>query len=410
MRSPVRSGRNRAVTPFFRVFGGCEQLVGEAVRRTPAEGHHRGEWRVLALLVPLVAGAAVFDGLWRLGGAWLAWVGVLPVLLVLLHLTAFFLGGRTPSALWWRWAALLGGWALWQILAPGSGTGATWVAWLWVSFLSLNFLGVLCLAWGKLMTHRWFCTTAFRWAFLVLAHVPPVLLWLYAGYPYAIGFLAAVGAVWASGTFLPNARIFGPVVSRVEGDEVLLTFDDGPDPHDTPLLLDLLDEHGRKAVFFVIGEKVRRYPELAREIVRRGHELGNHTMTHPVGFLWGAGSIRTRREITGCSRAIEEATGIRPRWFRAPAGHRNWFTHPILRECGLELIGWRKRAFDTIRSDVPGIVRCLTGGAQAGDILLLHEATPIAGPVARGVMEALADRKPPAATATPCAPGRSGDC
>ena len=55
------------------------------------------------------------------------------------------------------------------------------------------------------------------------------------------------------------------------------------------------DEHGKKAVFFVIGDKVRRFPDLAREIVRRGHQMGNHTMTHPAGTMWCAGSRRTRR-------------------------------------------------------------------------------------------------------------------
>jgi peptidoglycan/xylan/chitin deacetylase (PgdA/CDA1 family) len=128
---------------------------------------------------------------------------------------------------------------------------------------------------------------------------------------------------------------------------------------------------------------------LAREIVRRGHELGNHTMTHPAGTMWCAGSARTRREIVECSRAIEGVAGVRPRWFRAPAGHRNWFTHPVLREEGLELVGWSRRAYDTVRTDVPGIVKRLTSDARDGDILLLHEATPVAKPVMEGVLKAL---------------------
>jgi peptidoglycan/xylan/chitin deacetylase (PgdA/CDA1 family) len=139
-------------------------------------------------------------------------------------------------------------------------------------------------------------------------------------------------------------------------------------------------------VFFVIGEKVRRFPELAREIVRRGHELGNHTMTHPVGYFWGYGPGRTRREIAECQRAIEEVVGVKVRFFRAPAGHRNWFTHPVLKELGLQLVGWRKRAYDTVRSDVDGIVRDLTDGAEDGDILLLHEATTTSQGVMVGVL------------------------
>jgi peptidoglycan/xylan/chitin deacetylase (PgdA/CDA1 family) len=209
------------------------------------------------------------------------------------------------------------------------------------------------------------------------------------GWEWTLASQAVLATIWGCGTFLPNSRLFGPVFRRVEGEGVLLSIDDGPDPVDTPALLDLLDEHGKKAVFFVIGDKVRRYPDLAREIVRRGHQIGNHTMTHPAGTMWCAGSRRTRREIADCSRVIEQVTGVKPRWFRAPAGHRNWFTHPVLREQGLELVGWQRRAFDAVRRDVPWIVRRLTRDIRDGDILLLHEATPIAKEVLEGVLRAL---------------------
>jgi peptidoglycan/xylan/chitin deacetylase (PgdA/CDA1 family) len=392
-RLPERTRGNRAVTPFFKVFGGNPGLTGEASRRAGGEGYHRLEWRVLSVLVPLVSGAAVFDGLWRIGGSWLAWTGVVPVLFVLLHVVTFVVGGSTSAAQWWRWCLLISIWALWQLFCM-SGSSVEWIAHLWIGFLGLNVAGGVCLAWQKLMTLSACCTTGFRWLLWLLVHIPAAVLCWTEGWLWGVGFLFGIGALWACGTFLPNARIFGPVVSRMEGEGVLLTFDDGPDPADTPVILDLLDTHGQKAVFFVIGEKVRRFPELAREIVRRGHELGNHTMTHPVGFFWGAGSMRTRREIADCSRAIEEVTGIKPRWFRAPAGHRNWFTHPILKELGLELMGWRKRAYDTIRSDVPGIVSCLTKDVRDGDILLLHEATPIAEVVTASVLETVASKKP----------------
>lgn len=390
---PERSLGNRAVSPFFRVFGGpLKVLPGDAVRMATGAGHHRLEWRVLSVLIPLITGAAVFDGLWRLGGPWLAWLGVLPVLFAALHVLALILGGSDPRKQYSRWETLLTVWAIWQILSVGK-SGAGWAVLLWLGVLALNFVALLVPIWKRLMTRDRFCTTGFRWRLWIYHHIPAVLLWWLCGWQWGIGFLAALGALWCCGTFLPNARVFGPVVRRMEGEGVLLTFDDGPDPKDTPVILDLLDEYGQKAVFFVIGEKVRRFPELAREIVKRGHELGNHTMTHPVGIFWGAGSIRTRREISECSRAIEEVTGVKPRWFRAPAGHRNWFTHPVIRELGLELMGWQKRAYDTIRSDVDGIVRCLTKGARDGDILLLHEATSTAEPVAREVLERVAPKK-----------------
>jgi hypothetical protein len=392
VRKLERPAPNRAATPFFQVFGGPrKEPGGDVVVMARGTGMHRGERRVLALLVPLVTGAAVFDGLWRLGGPVLAWVGVLPGAFLLLHVLAFLLGGRRPHRQWRRWELLLTGWAVWQMLAPaGSGTG--WAVVLWLAVLGLNAVALLCQLWQALMILPGFCSTRFRWILALLVQVPTIVLgWRY-GWPWAVGSQAALATVWACGTFLPNSRLFGPVFRRVEGEGALLSIDDGPDPVDTPVLLDLLDKHGKKAVFFVIGDKVRRYPDLAREIVRRGHQIGNHTMTHPAGTMWCAGSARTRREIVECSRAIEEVTGVKPRWFRAPAGHRNWFTHPVLREQGLELVGWKKRAFDAVRRDVPWIVERLTMGVRDGDIILLHEATPIAKEVTEGVLAGLSSK------------------
>jgi peptidoglycan/xylan/chitin deacetylase (PgdA/CDA1 family) len=384
MRKLERLGHNRAATAFFRVFGGRAGVpAGDATRLAAGNGHHRGEWRVLALLVPLMTGAALFDALGRIGGGRLAGWGMLPLLLPALHLLAIFLGGSRPEAQWRRWKLALTLWALWR---TGWGGGPNAAVWLWLGVLALDAAGALCLLWRGLMEAPQLCTTAVRWAIALGVQLPSVLIGWRHGWEWALASQVPLAALWACGTFLPNARIFGPVARRVKGEGVLLTIDDGPDPVDTPALLDLLDRHGRKAVFFVIGDKVRRYPDLAREIVRRGHELGNHTMTHPAGSMWCAGSARTRREIVECSRAIEEVAGVRPRWFRAPAGHRNWFTHPVLREEGLELVGWTRRGYDTVRTDVPGIVKRLTVDARDGDILLLHEATPIAKEVMEGVL------------------------
>lgn len=392
MRKLERLGDNRAATPFFQVFGGPRELpAGDAVVMARGTGMHRGERRVLALVVPLVTGAAVFDGLWRIGGPGLAWAGVLPCAFLLLHVLAFLLGGRRPHRQWRRWSLLLTVWAVWQMLVPaGSGTG--WAVVLWWVILCGDAVALLCQVWQALMILPGFCSTRFRWILAGIVQIPTFVLGWFYGWQWAVGSQAVLATVWACGTFLPNSRLFGPVFRRVEGEGALLTIDDGPDPVDTPVLLDLLDQHGKKAVFFVIGEKVRRYPDLAREIVRRGHQIGNHTMTHPAGTMWCAGSARTRREIVECSRAIEEVTGVKPRWFRAPAGHRNWFTHPVLREQGLELVGWKKRAFDAVRRDVPWIVERLTAGVRDGDIILLHEATPIAKEVTEGVLAGLSSK------------------
>src|SRR3546814_7752591 len=84
---------------------------------------------------------------------------------------------------------------------------------------------------------------------------------------------------------------------------VWLTFDDGPSD-DTPALLDLLDAHGAKATFFLVGERAAARPGLVRGIVARGHGLGNHSHGHPQAWFWALGPARMRREIMQCQEVL----------------------------------------------------------------------------------------------------------
>jgi peptidoglycan/xylan/chitin deacetylase (PgdA/CDA1 family) len=140
------------------------------------------------------------------------------------------------------------------------------------------------------------------------------------------------------------------------------------------MLLNLLDGAGAKATFFVIGEKVARYPELVREILRRGHEVGNHTMTHPAGWFWAMSKGRVREEIERCQEVVKEVTGgYECRWFRAPAGFRNAAVHPVLEAKGMALAGWTVRGFDGVRSDAAEVVERLKAGLRDGAGVLMHE-------------------------------------
>lgn len=381
---------NRAVSPYFRAFGGkLVEPAGEAVQMGASPGNHRGEWRLLSVLVPTVVAAAVFDGLWRLGGGWLAWAGVVPGTFVVLHVLAFGLGLKTPRLAFWGWSAVLGGWSWWMI-ATGGATPVRWAAWIWMGFLALQAAGIGGLAWRRLMAVRGTTGLVLRSGLVVAFNGMIVLVWWRLGWPWGVSLGSVIWLAWCWGTLMPASEMFGPVAMRARGKGVLLTIDDGPDLHDTPVILDLLDRHAVKAVFFVIGEKVRAHPELARAIVARGHELGNHTLTHPQGSFWAAGPWRTRREIDGCNKAIREVTGVRPRWFRAPVGHRNFFTHPVTAELGLEVVAWSRRGFDTVAGDLGRIVPKLTEGSTDGDILLLHESTPIAAELMAAVLARIA--------------------
>jgi peptidoglycan-N-acetylglucosamine deacetylase len=153
---------------------------------------------------------------------------------------------------------------------------------------------------------------------------------------------------------------------------VAITIDDGPDPEVTPRVLDLLDAHGARATFFCIGKRVAEHPALARAIADRHHEIGNHSHRHLKRFsLLGLRGIG--KEIGLAQQAILDATGERPRFFRAPAGLRNPLLEPVLAREGLQLVSWTRRGFDTVNRNAPAVLSRLTRRLQGGDILLLHD-------------------------------------
>ena len=153
---------------------------------------------------------------------------------------------------------------------------------------------------------------------------------------------------------------------------VAITIDDGPDPEVTSRVLDLLDEHNARATFFCIGERIDRHPALARAIVARQHEIGNHTYRHLMRFsLLGPRGVA--QEIARAQEAIVAATGEVPRFFRAPAGLRNPFLEPALTRANLQLVSWTRRGFDTVSGSAGRVLDSLTRDLRGGDILLLHD-------------------------------------
>lgn len=193
------------------------------------------------------------------------------------------------------------------------------------------------------------------------------------------------------GTLGPASKIFGRVRTR-GGKGIWLTLDDGPCPETTPAVLDLLDEHGAKATFFLIGERAEKHPELVREIHRRGHGIGNHSWSHPRAFFWCLGPVRTWREITKCQSALKKITGEAPVWFRAPVGHYNFFVHPVMKREGLKLLSWSSRGFDGGGLPLDEVKRRIRKTADEGGIILSHEGTPYAVEVVSDVL-ALAKEK-----------------
>ncbi|MGH8169203.1 MAG: polysaccharide deacetylase family protein [Steroidobacteraceae bacterium] len=198
-----------------------------------------------------------------------------------------------------------------------------------------------------------------------------------SAWPWALAAVLADHALLAAAGLTPRSGLLGPNWTRLPAPaarrrEVAITVDDGPDPRITPRVLDLLDEHKAKATFFCIGERVQRHAELAREMVRRGHSVENHTHRHLSYFsLLGPGGLVA--EIERAQDTIGITTGQHPLFFRAPAGLRSPFLDPVLSRLGLRLASWTRRGFDTVSARAETVLGKLTHGLAAGDILLLHD-------------------------------------
>ena len=182
--------------------------------------------------------------------------------------------------------------------------------------------------------------------------------------------LSTIG-LWPRSAWLGANLTRLPPAAAARG-EVALTFDDGPDPHVTPQVLDQLDAASARATFFCVGEQLRRHPELAREIVRRGHHIENHTDTHPHLFA-AMGWRRMAAQVADGQHAVASVSGRAPRFFRAVAGLRNPWLDPILARHGLQLATWTRRGYDTRTGDATAVLARLTHALAAGDILLLHD-------------------------------------
>ena len=209
----------------------------------------------------------------------------------------------------------------------------------------------------------------------VLALLP--LLWSWHNWPLSLAIIVGNHLVLAVAGFLPRSTWVGenlrrlPSLAAHEG-RLAITIDDGPDPLITPQVLDLLDRFECKATFFCIGERVAAHAGIARDIVRRGHQIENHTQHHRL-FFSALGRSGIRHEVLQAQAAIAAAVGVTPRYFRAPAGMRNPLLDGVLQAAGLRLVSWTRRGFDTVTRDPAVVLARLTRNLRDGDILLLHD-------------------------------------
>ena len=193
---------------------------------------------------------------------------------------------------------------------------------------------------------------------------------------FAFAGAFGLAALATTGVVFPSLEIYGRVVLRGQPGRarVALTFDDGPHPVTTRRVLDALARTRHRGTFFVLGEKVRRHPDVVREIHAAGHTLGIHGDRHDrlLSFRM-ARSVRDA--IARAGDVVEAATGARPRFFRPPLGHTSITTVLGARRAGATLVGWSARAYDGIRQCSPdAVVTRLRRSITDGAIVMLHDA------------------------------------
>lgn len=156
-----------------------------------------------------------------------------------------------------------------------------------------------------------------------------------------------------------------------EGKRIALTFDDGPTPGVTELILDELQQRKLHATFFMIGERVAAAPELARRVLAEGHEIGNHTFTHPK--LTTLSDQRVVEEIQKTQNLLGEQLDYRPAWFRPPFGALRKNQSQLVQKEGLGIVFWSVDSVDWSQPGEAKIVDVVLAQTKPGAIILCHD-------------------------------------
>jgi len=201
-------------------------------------------------------------------------------------------------------------------------------------------------------------------------------------WPYITLASAAAASYAGYATMAPTSQLYGRTVTHgSDPQQMALTFDDGPnDPH-TMHLLDVLAKHNAKATFFLIGRYVRQRPEIARAILAAGHEVGNHTFSHPNLALVSA--RRLRQELDDCRKALEDALGTKTSLFRPPFGGRRPNVLRTARVMGLSPIMWSVTGYDWSAKSAEVIVDKVIRQVDSprrpqAEVVLLHDGGHLA--------------------------------
>jgi peptidoglycan-N-acetylglucosamine deacetylase len=201
-------------------------------------------------------------------------------------------------------------------------------------------------------------------------------------WPYITLASAAVASYAGYATMAPTSQLYGRTLTHgSDPRQMALTFDDGPNDPYTMHLLEVLEKHNARATFFLIGKYVRKRPEIARAILAAGHEVGNHTDSHPNLILVSA--ARLRQELSDCNKALEDAMGRKIMLFRPPFGGRRPNVLRTAGRMGLAPVMWSVTGYDWSAKSAAEIVEKVSRQVDShhkpqGEIVLLHDGGHLA--------------------------------
>ena len=185
-----------------------------------------------------------------------------------------------------------------------------------------------------------------------------------------IGTAYTVGLNQPATTVVAQKREL-PIYSVERDDKVVsISFDASWGADKTIPILDILDQYGVKTTFFLVGGWVDKYPDMVKEIFARGHEIGNHSNTHPQMSKLGEEGIRD--ELRMMSDKVEKLTGVRPTLFRPPYGDYNNRVVQVSRAEGYEAVQWSIDSLDWKDRGTQDIIKRCTYKVENGDIVLFH--------------------------------------
>ncbi|RPI03686.1 MAG: polysaccharide deacetylase family protein [Ignavibacteriae bacterium] len=165
--------------------------------------------------------------------------------------------------------------------------------------------------------------------------------------------------------------IFPSVLFNINDESIHLTFDDGPHPLATPVILQKLKERNIRGTFFLLGQNAQKYPDLVRQISAEGHQIGNHSYSH-TNILFKDKSF-LRDEILRTKEILENAVGEHSPYFRPPYGYFSWTTLSVLRELKKECVLWDIDSKDYKLSSIQDISNRVVPNTRKGSILLFHD-------------------------------------